>query len=61
MRQQRDYKLQQSPLDFMLKLPIPSDITVMTGYNRGGELIALGEAAAHPIMTDLQRALIPGS
>ncbi|MCE5208507.1 MAG: patatin-like phospholipase family protein [Chloroflexi bacterium] len=61
MRQQRDYKLQQSPPDFMLKLPIPSDITVMTGYNRGSELIAVGEAAAHPIMADLQKVLIPDS
>jgi NTE family protein len=57
MRQLKDYKLQQSPPDFLLQLPIPLDVTVMTGYNRGPELIAVGETATHPIIHDLQTAL----
>lgn len=58
MRQQRDYKLQQSPPDIFLHLPIPPDITVMSGYNRAADLITIGETAAHPVMTDLREILL---
>ena len=58
MRQQRAYKLQEAPPDFMLQLSIPQDVTVMTGYHRAAEVIALGETATHPIVPDLQYALL---
>jgi NTE family protein len=56
-RQQRIYKLQQSPPDFLLQLPVPNDITVLTGFNRCAESIAVGEAATHELVPALREAL----
>lgn len=58
-RQQRNYKLRQFPPDFLLQPPIPSEITMMTGYPYAAEVIALGEAVTRPILSDLREALLP--
>jgi len=59
MRAQRSYKLQESPPDFLLQPPIPADVSIMQGYQRTPELVALGEAAARLIIPELQAALLP--
>lgn len=58
-RQQRNYKLHQFPPDFLLQPPIPSEITMMTGFSHTAEIIALGEVVTHPILSDLQETLMP--
>ncbi|MEM5776520.1 MAG: patatin-like phospholipase family protein, partial [Anaerolineaceae bacterium] len=57
MRQQRDLKLQQCPPDYFLHLPIPPDISVMSGYHRADELIRLGEEAAQPLIGRIRDGL----
>ncbi len=57
MRQQRDLKLQQCPPDFLLRLPIPPDISVMSGYHRADELIKLGEESAQTLVLEIKTRL----
>jgi len=57
IQQQSLNKLQKSPPDFLISPSIPAEVTVVTGYHRAADLIAIGEEATTPILSDLQVAL----
>ena len=59
IHQQSENRLRKTPPDFLLQPPIPSNVTVVTGYNRIPELVSLGEETTQPILPDLKAALQP--
>lgn len=59
IRQQSESRLRQNPPDFLIQPPIPSNVTVATGYNRVAELVSLGEETPRPVLPDLRAALQP--
>ncbi len=54
----REIKLQQYPPDFLLRPPIPQDVTVVSGYHHAAELIALGETTVRAIVPGMRDALL---
>lgn len=52
-------RLRQSPPDLLIRPELPGGITLLTGFNRSGEIIAAGEAAAEAALPDI-RKLIAG-
>lgn len=60
VHQLREIKLQECPPDFLLQPPISPEVTVVSGYHRAAELIALGETVTRPIMPALRDALLLG-
>ena len=58
VHQLREIKLQECPPDFLLQPPISPEVTVVSGYHRAAELIALGEKVTRPIVPALRDALL---
>jgi len=58
IRQLREIKLQECPPDFLLRPPISPEVTVISGYHRAAELIALGEMVTRSIIPSLRDALL---
>jgi len=58
IRQLREIKLQECPPDFLLRPPISPEVTVISGYHRAAELIALGETVTRSIIPSLRDALL---
>lgn len=59
IRQQRAYKLKDSPPDFLIQPKIPNKVTVLTGFNRVIEIAAEGEASTRSILPALEDMLRP--
>jgi hypothetical protein len=59
IHQQSVNRLHQNPPDFLLQPPIPSNVTVATGFHLAADLISLGEETIQPILPDLKAALQP--
>ncbi len=59
IRQHSVNRLRQNPPDFLIQPPIPSNVTVATGFHLAVELISMGDETTQPILTDLQTALQP--
>ncbi len=57
IKQQSLNKLQKTPPDFLIYPDVPVDVTVVTGYHRAADLVAIGKEATTPILSDLQAAL----
>jgi NTE family protein len=58
IQQQSLNKLQKKSPDFLIQPNIPLDVTVVTGYHRAADLVAIGEEATAAILPDLQAALL---
>lgn len=54
---QNDYKMRESPPDFLVKPAIPPSVSILTGYDQAPLLITEGEKAVSPILSDIQVAL----
>jgi NTE family protein len=59
IQQQSLNKLQKKSPDFLIHPKIPLDVTVVTGYHRAADLVAIGEEATAAILPDLQASLTP--
>lgn len=53
IRQQRNYKLQAAPPDFLIQPETPLHVSVLTGFDLLTEIIAAGEAAAQAVIPAL--------
>jgi len=58
IKQQSLNKLQKKSPDFLIQPNIPLDVTVVSGYHRVADLVAIGEEATAAILPDLQASLL---
>lgn len=56
---QQERKLAQARPDVLIQPPIPADVTLLTGYTRADELIAIGEQAADAALPQIQSLVQP--
>lgn len=56
---QQERKLAEARPDVLIRPPVPPDVTLLTGYTRADELIAIGEQAAEAALPQLESRLQP--
>lgn len=50
-------RLREYPPDLLIRPALPSNVTLLSGFNRAAEIVAAGEAAAEAALPDIRSLL----